>query len=179
MFWVMTQSSRPSRSSSAIASCAALGRASLNRLPFVKNRHCLFRASGLARNRSIVKSSGSIFVQMPPGLRKSGIPDSVLTPAPVNTTTRFAFTIIAAIRTIPCCGSCSTISFLRAARTIDEVPGKNKTKTRDFPLPLPIFHEAAGSCRKPENESFPSRRPSAEGRIVFVHKMLEYLENIR
>src|SRR5579864_9545342 len=27
---------------------------------------------------------------MPPGLRKSGIPDSVLMPAPVNTTTRVA-----------------------------------------------------------------------------------------
>src|SRR5438309_2210544 len=27
---------------------------------------------------------------MPPGLRKSGMPDSVLMPAPVNTTTRFA-----------------------------------------------------------------------------------------
>ena len=33
---------------------------------------------------------GDIFVHKPPGLRKSGMPDSVLMPAPVNTTTRYA-----------------------------------------------------------------------------------------
>src|SRR5690242_15662716 len=35
-------------------------------------------------------SLGSYFVHTPPGLRKSGIPDSVLMPAPVNTTMRRA-----------------------------------------------------------------------------------------
>jgi len=64
------------------------------------------------------------------------------------------------------------------ARTIDEVPGKNKTKTRDFSLPRPIYYEIAGSGRKPENESFPLRLLSREDTCAFVHKMLEYLENI-
>src|SRR6266446_3298466 len=35
-----------------------------------------------------VNSLGSKRSQTPPGLRKSGMPDSVLTPAPVNTTMR-------------------------------------------------------------------------------------------
>ncbi len=33
---------------------------------------------------------GLYLVHTPPGLRKSGMPDSVLIPAPVNTTTRSA-----------------------------------------------------------------------------------------
>jgi len=33
-----------------------------------------------------VNSCGAYFVQIPPGLRKSGMPDSVLMPAPVRIT---------------------------------------------------------------------------------------------
>src|SRR5438876_5583024 len=44
---------------------------------------------------------GAIRVQMPPGLRKSGIPDSVLIPASVNTTARRASAIRRAGAAIP------------------------------------------------------------------------------
>src|SRR4029077_10608664 len=44
------------------------------------------RASSLCMNES--KSIGFIRLQTPPGLRKSGIPDSVDMPAPVKTTVR-------------------------------------------------------------------------------------------
>src|SRR4029077_2501947 len=40
--------------------------------------------------RKSEKSIGAMRVQIPPGLRKSGIPDSVLIPAPVKTTARRA-----------------------------------------------------------------------------------------
>jgi hypothetical protein len=44
------------------------------------------------------KSSGSYRAQRPVGLRKSGIPDSVETPAPVNATTRPVVAISSAAR---------------------------------------------------------------------------------
>ena len=53
------------------------------------------------RRRKSEKSIGRIFVQMPPGLRKSGMPDSVLIPAPVKTTIRVASSIIRRSSAIP------------------------------------------------------------------------------
>src|SRR6266851_2861834 len=47
---------------------------------------------------------GAICVQMPPGLRKSGIPDSVLIPAPVYTTARRASAISRPSAAIPLSG---------------------------------------------------------------------------
>ena len=71
----------------------------------------------------MVKSSGSNLVQRPPGLRKSGMPDSVLTPAPVKTTMRFASAIIFATRPIFSFVSCVII-----VKTIAELRRKDKTK---------------------------------------------------
>ena len=45
-------------------------------------------APGLRISDIILKAIGSIFVQTPPGERKSGMPDSVEIPAPVKTTAR-------------------------------------------------------------------------------------------
>jgi len=56
-----------------------------------RRRQVSRRAS--SEKRKSEKSIGAIFVQIPPGLRKSGIPDSVLMPAPVNTTARRARSI--------------------------------------------------------------------------------------
>src|SRR3972149_8278735 len=92
----MIQLSLPILSSSAMARCALFGPAPPNKPASRRIRHCFFLVSGLARNRLIVKSSGSNRVHIPPGLRKSGIPDSVLIPAPVNTTPSLACTIISA-----------------------------------------------------------------------------------
>src|SRR5215475_1680112 len=51
-----------------------------------RRRQVSRRASSEARKSE--KSIGAMRVQIPPGLRKSGIPDSVLMPAPVKTTAR-------------------------------------------------------------------------------------------
>ena len=55
---------------------------------------------------------------MPPGLRKSGIPDSVLMPAPVKTTARFARSISRARAAMPLS--------LFMAPTLANVPGRAK-----------------------------------------------------
>ena len=70
-----------------MAVCPALGFAARSVLS-VSNlrRHDSRRASSEAMNS--LKSMGRNRVQRPPGLRKSGIPDSVLIPAPVKNTTR-------------------------------------------------------------------------------------------
>src|SRR5215472_3768269 len=53
-----------------------------------RRRQVSRRASSEARKSE--KSIGAMRVQMPPGLRKSGMPDSVLMPAPVKKTMRRA-----------------------------------------------------------------------------------------
>src|SRR4030042_458486 len=62
------------------------------------------RTSSRRRKFGRFSSEGSNTSQTPPGLRKSGTPDSVLKPAPVKTTTFFDATIISATTSI-----CSTI----------------------------------------------------------------------
>src|SRR3954469_7595600 len=87
MFWVMTAATLPRRTSASTARCPRLGSAALKMSSIAKRRRQVSRrASSEATNSS--KYMGAIWVQMPPGLRKSGIPDSVLMPAPVNTTAR-------------------------------------------------------------------------------------------
>ena len=48
------------------------------------------RSRGAFPRSKSSKLNGAIHVQIPPGLRKSGIPDSVLIPAPLNATVRRA-----------------------------------------------------------------------------------------
>ncbi len=68
-----------------MAACPWFGRAVSSTLAAPNlRRHASRRASAEAMNSP--KSMGRYFVQTPPGERKSGIPDSVLIPAPVNTT---------------------------------------------------------------------------------------------
>src|SRR5215469_10893910 len=87
IFCVITTPTLPRLTSSATARWPRLGRASRNASSIAKRRRQVSRrASSEARKSE--KSIGAIRVQMPPGLRKSGIPDSVLMPAPVNTTAR-------------------------------------------------------------------------------------------
>ena len=93
MFCVITADALPRFTSVATARCPRFGSA-LRIVSSVANRrrHVSRRASSDARNSE--KSIGRIFVQMPPGLRKSGMPDSVLIPAPVKITIRRASSII-------------------------------------------------------------------------------------
>jgi len=87
MFWVITPAPRPARSNAASARWAGLGSAA----PARNSRriaHAFARTSADPTYFSKVKSIGSYRVHTPPGERKSGIPDSVDTPAPVNATVR-------------------------------------------------------------------------------------------
>lgn len=89
MFCVMTVSTLPRRTSAATARWPRLGRAARNTPSLSKRRrHDSMRAS--SESRKLSKSMGTCFVHRPPGLRKSGMPDSVLMPAPVKTTARRA-----------------------------------------------------------------------------------------
>ncbi len=86
MFCVTTPRQRPAASSRANASWAGLGAngAAKNSRRISQERA---RTSAESTYRPKVKSIGSYRVHSPPGDRKSGIPDSVDTPAPVNPTT--------------------------------------------------------------------------------------------
>src|SRR5215472_2332430 len=87
IFCVITAAALPRRTSSATARWPRFGAATRKVSSISKRRRQVSRrASSEARKSE--KSIGAIRVQMPPGLRKSGIPDSVLMPAPVNTTAR-------------------------------------------------------------------------------------------
>jgi len=121
MFCVMTQSSFPSLSSSATARWARLGSALAMRPLSMRSLHCLRRVPGLSRKRKMVNSSGSKRSQMPPGLRKSGMPDSVLTPAPVKTTIRLDPAISAASFSILPFSPSSVTGHVRA----QESPGRH------------------------------------------------------
>ena len=83
MFCVITEEMRPFLVSFAIARCPILGLA-VRTTSSVLNlrRHDSRLISSDARKSW--NSIGLYFVQIPPGLRKSGIPDSVLIPAPVK-----------------------------------------------------------------------------------------------
>ena len=83
MFWVTQPSRRPMRANSVTALWAGLGRA-WRRGEVDHLAQLRFRAPDEDRYRSMVKSSGSTLVHRPSGPRKSGIPDSVDTPAPVK-----------------------------------------------------------------------------------------------
>ena len=93
MFCVITADALPRFTSVATARWPRFGSA-LRIVASVakRRRHVSRRASSEARNSE--KSIGFIRVQMPPGLRKSGMPDSVLIPAPVKKTIRCASSII-------------------------------------------------------------------------------------
>src|SRR6266852_1458310 len=95
MFWVTTAATVPRRTSSATARWPRLGLAPRHMSSASKRRRQVSRrASSEARKSE--KSIGAMRVQIPPGLRKSGMPDSVLMPAPVNTTAWRARLLIAA-----------------------------------------------------------------------------------
>jgi hypothetical protein len=89
MFWVMTWVTLPRRTSSATAAWPAFGFTAFHVSSMSKRRRQLSRRASAEATKSS-KSIGIILVQMPPGERKSGMPDSVEMPAPVNTTTRLA-----------------------------------------------------------------------------------------
>src|SRR5215469_18463796 len=89
IFCVITAAALPRRTSSATLRWPRFGAATRKVSSIAKRRRQVSRrASSEARKSE--KSIGAIRVQIPPGLRKSGIPDSVLIPAPVNTTARRA-----------------------------------------------------------------------------------------
>ena len=80
----------PRCTSDATARCPWLGSASaIERWLSTRWLHASRRADSEAMKSR--KSTGRRRDHIPPGLRKSGIPDSVLIPAPVNTTARRAF----------------------------------------------------------------------------------------
>src|SRR2546430_1014650 len=61
---------------------------------------------------------------MPPGLRKSGIPDSVLIPAPVNTTARRASAIRRACAEVLAEEGCDIVLVSRTAADLETVRAK-------------------------------------------------------
>ena len=86
MFCVMTAETRPRRSSSASAKCASFG-SRLGQSAVAQRVEAPDLLRDRSRNASIVAYSiGSYCAQMPVGERKSGMPLSVETPAPVRTT---------------------------------------------------------------------------------------------
>ena len=90
MFWVITVVTMPRCTSDATARWPWLGSARpMVRWLSTRWLHASRRADSDATKSR--KSTGRRRDHMPPGLRKSGIPDSVLMPAPVNTTARRAF----------------------------------------------------------------------------------------
>src|SRR5271165_6912887 len=89
MFCVMTAAAVPRRTSSATARWPRFGVAARKVSSIAKRRRQVSRRAS-SETRKSEKSIGAMRVQIPPGLRKSGIPDSVLIPAPVNTTARRA-----------------------------------------------------------------------------------------
>src|SRR5262245_29482591 len=93
MFWVTTAGILPCSTRRASARCPALGVA-LRMVSSLANlrRHDSRRASAEARKSP--NSIGLYLVQMPPGERKSGIPDSVEMPAPVKATMLSASSIM-------------------------------------------------------------------------------------
>jgi hypothetical protein len=97
IFWVITAAALPRRTSSATARWPRLGAAAPNVSSIAKRRRQVSRRAS-SESRKSAKSIGAMRVQMPPGLRKSGIPDSVLMPAPVKTTARRARAINLASR---------------------------------------------------------------------------------
>ena len=85
MFWVISSFTMPRRSSSATARCAGFGW--MLSTAEKRGRWKLQKRSGLeTKVDSEPTSIGSTFSQIPPGERKSGMPLSVETPAPVSTT---------------------------------------------------------------------------------------------
>src|SRR4051795_6365283 len=100
MFCVTTPIARPALSSRARATCPALGAYASD---IISRRICQERARTSADSMYLpnVNSAGLYRVHRPPGERKSGIPDSVEMPAPVNATTRCASASIAARSSIP------------------------------------------------------------------------------
>ena len=89
MFCVTTAVNWPRRSSSTSARWAPFGLAAATTgYVCIPRRQVSRRASASARKSAYW--IGWFLSQTPPGLRKSGIPDSVLIPAPVNATMRRA-----------------------------------------------------------------------------------------
>src|SRR5262252_6503393 len=89
IFCVITAAALPRRTSSATLRWPRFGAAAPNVSSIAKRRRQVSRRVSSEARKS-EKSIGAMRVQIPPGLRKSGIPDSVLMPAPVNTTARRA-----------------------------------------------------------------------------------------
>ncbi len=88
MFCVTTTTFGSSFSSSAMARCPALGSAAA-----ATPKRCSYqlhtKAGSLRYASGVASSIGSYFAQRPvSGSRKVAMPDSLLTPAPVNTTSR-------------------------------------------------------------------------------------------
>src|SRR5262249_23711569 len=87
MFCVMTCVALPLFTRSATALCPAFGFTVENVSSIAKRRRQASRRISFEETKSR-KSIGAIFVQMPPGARQSGLPDSADMPAPVKTTVR-------------------------------------------------------------------------------------------
>src|SRR5258708_10940628 len=88
-FWVITAATVPRATRRAIARCPSFGWAPTQPATPEKARvQASRRFISLSTNSS--KVIGFIRLQTPPGLLKSGMPDSVEMPAPVNTTARRA-----------------------------------------------------------------------------------------
>ena len=83
MFCVITEDALPSWINCATARWPRLGCAARRIGSISKRRFQVSRRAFSDRMKS-ENSIGTCFVHNPPGLRKSGIPDSVLMPAPVN-----------------------------------------------------------------------------------------------
>ena len=92
MFCVMTAATLPRRTRLATARWPRFGWAARMTGSLSNLRRQASRRMSSERMKS-EKSMGAMRVQMPPGLRKSGMPDSVLMPAPVKTTARLEVSI--------------------------------------------------------------------------------------
>ena len=93
MFCVITAGILPSSTSRASARCPALGVAFCS-VSWVANLRRQDSRRISAEARKSPNSIGLYLVQMPPGERKSGMPDSVEMPAPVKATMLLASSIM-------------------------------------------------------------------------------------
>jgi hypothetical protein len=105
--------------------------------------------SALAQNLSKVSLVGSYRVQSPPGLRKSGMPDSVLMPAPVRTTSSRALPMRRAAVAMSVCemGSMSASVWGGRQHSVG-VGDRLLVYPRMHPLARPGAVERAPSCRR-------------------------------
>ncbi len=93
MFWVMTALTLFATARTAMARWPRLGVAA-SMASRVANLYRQASRRAWSERRNSSNGTGLYWLQIPPGLRKSAIPDSVLIPAPVKAATRPASAII-------------------------------------------------------------------------------------